>query len=155
MRENFQTHLDDLHELFTISGHNVSLPDISYLYSIIDFRELTQNHSTKFALGHSSRINVKESFKFCFEKVADQIPNMGKNSFYDQIMKTEDFIHAIYPCLEEENYPECKEYCNWHKDFFGKWSRNNFLSVMRYALPQRKLNLEPIIPNEKELAGMY
>ena len=82
---------------------------------------------------------------------------MGKNSFYDQIMKTEDFMHATYPCSleEKENYPECKEYCNWHKDFFGKWSRNNFLTVMRYALPQRKLNLEPIEPNEKELAGIY
>ena len=110
-----------MHQLFTISGHdynNISLPDISYLYSIIDFRELTQNHSTKFALGHSSRINVKQSFKLCFEKVADQIPNMGKNSYYNEIMKTEDFMYASYPCsLEKENFSECKEYCKWHKDF--------------------------------------
>ena len=149
-----------MHQLFTISGHdynNISLPDISYLYSIIDFRELTQNYSTKFALGHSSRINVKQSFKFCFEKVADQIPNMGKNSYYDEIMKTEDFMYTTYPCSleKEENFSECREYCKWHKDFFEKWSRNNFLTVMRYALPQRKLNLEPIERNEKELAGIY
>ena len=85
------------------------------------------------------------------------MPNMGKNSYYDEIMKTEDFMYTTYPCSleKEENFSECREYCKWHKDFFEKWSRNNFLTVMRYALPQRKLNLEPIEPNEKELAGIY
>ena len=43
-------------------------------------------------------------------------------------------------------------YCKWHKSFFSGWSKEKFLTVMRYALPQRKIILEPKLPDEKQLA---
>ena len=56
------------------------------------------------------------------------------------------------PCEEIEKYPLCVAYCKWHKSFFSGWSKEKFLTVMRYALSQRKIILEPKLPDEKQLA---
>ena len=41
--DNFiESIIDKVDQLFTIPEHNISLPDINHLYSMIDFRELSQ-----------------------------------------------------------------------------------------------------------------
>ena len=34
-----------------------------------------------------------------------------------------------------------------------KQNKEDFLTIMRYSLPQRKIALNPILPNEKEIAS--
>ena len=50
------------------------------------------------------------------------------------------------PCLEKRHLHDCREYCQWSNEsqrsnFF---SEKEFISLMKYALPQAK------IPNEQE-----
>ena len=54
--------MKNLHEALTIPGQEISLPDIAYIYSLMDFRELSETRSTKFARGHFSRINLEKTF---------------------------------------------------------------------------------------------
>ena len=37
-----KSHMDKIHQLFTISGENISLPDLAQMYTTMDFRELRQ-----------------------------------------------------------------------------------------------------------------
>ena len=51
---------------------------------------------------------------------------------------------AQSPCRNLEKNPRCIEYCNWHEKTFKEWKKDEFLTVMRYALPQRKMILDAI-----------
>ena len=43
----FNNYMDLLHDIFTIPGQNVSLPDIAYIYSIMDFSQLNKEATFK------------------------------------------------------------------------------------------------------------
>ena len=56
-----------IHKLYTIPEQNQSLPDIAHLYTLFDFRELTQNFTNK---DFSSMDGLDSSFSACFEDMA-------------------------------------------------------------------------------------
>ena len=148
---DIQNNLENVHQMFTFHDQLVSLPDITYLHSIMDFRELSLNYSTKFASGHFSRMNFDASFKNCFDEVANTVPTINKNSYYNQHVTFEAYMN-ILPCAESYNYTQCLKYCTWHKEFLKDWTKEDFFTIMRYALPQRKVSLDPIVPYEKKIA---
>ena len=58
------------------------------------------------------------------------------------------------PCLNVTQHPECIDYCTWHNNYFSTVKMHNFMTLIRYALPQRKLLLDPIsIQHEKDIAS--
>ena len=148
---DFERHLDGLHKLFTLPGHNVSLPDIAYLYSMIDFKELSKKYSANFAKGHLSRMNLALPFRNCIDNVANQLINFEENSYYNQHLKAEEYLD-IFPCLNQTKYPLCNGYCTWHKELFNHISKEEFLTIMKFALPQRSIVLSPNFPTELTLA---
>ena len=155
-----KSYVDRLHQLFTIPGQTVNLPDIAYMYSIMDYREITKNTTFQkwdsgsfFYEPPESLISMKKSFVTCFRSVGNYTSeNFQFENNFDEILITEKYMKKS-PCSELTKYSQCKEYCNWHKDVFNKWSREEFLTVMRYSMPQRKLSLDPILPFEKNIAN--
>ena len=154
-----KSYIDQLHELFTIKGQNVSLPDIAYLYSITDFNALTKD--AVFTIdknGESawepptSLINMKESFVTCFKNVANNESTEVKDKIdFIKGLKSKNFMKKS-PCRKLDKSTKCIEYCNWHERIFKEWGKDEFLTVMRYALPQRKIILDPIGLHEESLA---
>ena len=152
--------MDQLHRFFTIPGQNISLPQIAYLYSLIDFRALVEKpediEGTKIDYKIRTSKSIDERFDKCFIEVANNF-STNKEEIDDpfkNILGAQKPPKAS-PCLSLEKYPQCLDYCRWHKNLFKNWKKKEeFLTVMRYALPQRKLmELDPIIPYEKELAA--
>ena len=162
MKKCEKPYIDRLHQLFTIPGQNVSLPDIAYMYSIMDHKELSKN-STFENIGNNygdalfyeppeSLINLKESFVTCFKTVGNNTSDDTQlDNNFDEILTTELYTDKS-PCSELEKYSQCKEYCNWHKNVFNQRSREEFLTMMRYSMPQRKISLDPILLYEKNIA---
>ena len=59
----------------------------------------------------------------------------------------------VLPCKDLTDYPECSDYCNWHKQYIQKTEKDELLSIMRYAQPQRKITLD-LTKEELKLAGI-
>ena len=149
-----------IHQLFAIPGQNVSLIDIAYLYSIMDFRELSENSTFPWSnlntgsirTPPSSLISMNESFVNCFKGIANNESTEKLNDFsFDEPLRIKLYPEKS-PCSKIEFYPQCIEYCKWHKTLFNGWKKEEFLTIMRYALPQRKIILNPILPHEQNLA---
>ena len=70
-----------------------------------------------------------EDFKHCFE----QVLNLTGNSFgNDAFFKDSTHGQVISPCNTLATNPECKKYCDWHKDIVNnKLSKKELLSLMR------------------------
>ena len=47
------------------------------------------------------------------------------------------------PCTEPIKLKECVEYCKWHEDYTQKRDFQEFLTLMKYGMPQRKWNSNP------------
>ena len=43
----------------------------------------------------------------------------------------------------------CQSYCDWHRTVIEKWNKGNFLNIMKYSVPARKLLPEDITQYEK------
>ena len=49
-----------------------------------------------------------------------------------------------------DQYPDCIDYCNWHQNAFKYLKKEEFLTVMKHALPQRKIVSDSdVMTNEK------
>ena len=157
--------IDQLHELFTLPGHNVSLPSIAHLYSIGDYRELSTNSSIlvkgkkdtnakEEIVSPPSLVEIKASFISCFSDVTSNNSEKVVDWFHDD--KYERYDHQNYkhalPCMNLEKYLNCIEYCTWHRNLFSEWKKEEFLTVMRYSSPQRKILLDPIKQYEQKIA---
>ena len=155
-----------LDHLFTIPGKNMSLPDISYLYSLIDFRVILenefygQNPKSKYSgypyaypsIYGSDKETKKSFFVNCIKSISDELTKKTKENNFENINFSQNHT-PILPCMNTNENPACAEYCNWHRNYFKKLTdMKDFMTIMGYALPQRKLFLESIKPNEKELA---
>ena len=151
-------YFDQFHKLFTIPGQNVSLIDIAYIYSLIDFNQLSKN--TRFSKNDKdeiwgpppSLVSIKNSFLSCFKDVTNNDHGEIKNDFdfYEYLAFKK--YSGTSPCTKLEIQSQCTEYCNWHKRLFNALQKEEFLTIMRYALPQRKIILDPILPYEQKLA---
>ena len=150
-----------LHDIFTMPNERVSLPDIAFMYSLMDFKSLNkmgsdmytppkhiQEECGDFDLFCNSEFKRVSSFKECFDKFTNDKTSKTEESYYHKVIKD----YRILPCLDMKSYPECSEYCNWHKEFFDKWFMEDFMTVMSFAQPQRKLT-KTVTPTQNKLAG--
>ena len=128
--------LMDFNDLFMLPEQNLSLPDIALLYTANDFRVIDTNdhYENSHQLNHSLR---------------DCLEHIRTNSF-DEVTHVEVFTHkelsnadAKYmkpsPCFNLTKFPKCNQYCRSHRHFFEKVKNSEFLTIMKYAMPQRKL----------------
>ena len=142
--------LDQIYKIFTFPDQSVSLPVISYIYSLTDFKSLIDIHSQFISSG------IKESFMKCFTTVVKNASNTKeyehKQMSFAQILEPLNKLQTS-PCMNPDQFPQCMEYCTWHKNLFHDLKKSDFLTIMRYGLPQRKMALNPILPNEKEIAA--
>ena len=141
---------NELHQLFTISGNNLSLPDISYLYAMKDIRAINNNDFPKSGSGlPPPLINLEESFISCFTDLANNISNT-QEIFLGHAHKSQINMN-FFPCRHLEEFPKCLDYCISHKNLINELDNTEFLTVMRYAQPQQKISLDPIFLHEKKL----
>ena len=179
------TFMQNLDQLFTIPGEEVSLIDVSYLYTLNDLSDF-QNPSTVLYLEEFQSVSpyvkingthfkfneglwpkagfdpppvhvtLKKSFYDCaniYIKKMNLHYQIGKG-YYDEVSMPENrFGNFSSPCENLDVYSTCSEYCKWHKKFFEDWKREDFLTMMKFATPQRRILLKPSTPDkERKLA---
>ena len=163
------------HESFTIHGTNVSLPDVTYLYSLRDIKIADSMLGANFdddkvkktfaGIGPSqllayntppSELNIPPNFKSCIKDINNSFKNIRE---YDNLRQfpyheSEKSSSNLFPCNNEQaKNGSCAEYCNWHQKIIQKWPKKQFLSLMKYSIPTRKMKPIPIGHHEKSLIG--
>ena len=153
-----------MQKLFTIPGQNMSLPNIAHMYSIVDFMELSKNTLPNFDNDNweyndnwdppPSLMGNKVSFVNCFKDIAGNtlhLKDKDRFTFVEESSSLKFFRQS--PCKTLDKYPQCKEYCIWHKNLIDGMEREEFLTIMSYALPQRTMaTLTQNEPYENNLA---
>ena len=74
-----------------------------------------------------------------------------EDDYYETYLGYNEYQN-MHPCRDLEHYPSCTEYCIWHKNLFESIDRKEFLTIMRYGSPQRKIILDAVETHEKNLA---
>ena len=161
--------LQTLHHQFNNERTNISLMDIAYLYSIDDFTVLLNMNINQYKVlslfgPPSSRrhnpIPIHEYMNTkvfeCVKEVCNKTSNLRNCKLIiadDDLDKRKDGSPLeVFPCSDIDAYPKCIDYCNWHKEYFIN-NRKNFLTIMKYSKPQRKMTLKPTLA-ERELSEM-
>ena len=148
--DNLENIVRKFHQLYTVPEHgddSLSLPEIAYLYSLIDFKFLGQ-----LAPSYAPVFGLHSLYLDCVDDIIDRMPDSSTNSYYDQGQNYQNQWHTL-PCMNLDQYPKCVEYCNWHQRFFNnKEFKKDFLTIMRYAQPYGKIMMNPIGNHEQKLA---
>ena len=126
-----------------ISDSELNIIAISHIYTLNDFEQFKRSglfsFENKLYLG-----GVPNQFQNCFNAMYKEYYGEEDTENFESF---EDNNHTINssPCLyiNNEKHP-CFSYCNWHKKFFdlGIATKQEFLSMMKYAQPQRKMILQ-------------
>ena len=101
----------------------------------MDFKILeTQSH-----FKDSQQLNM--SLNACIEDVRSSIfDNESTSEMYiDTPLENSAKYMEPSPCSNLTKFPKCNHYCTWHKNFFENIPNHEFLTIMNYALPQRKI----------------
>ena len=127
-----------VNNIFTLPEQSLSLVDIALIYTANDFRVINKNHH----FDGSKQLN--QSLRGCLKDVHTTF-NAGKNMDNVNVeLGTDKYIHHTEkyleqsPCLNLKKFPTCSHYCTLHEKFFEKIPLIEFLTLMRYAMPQRK-----------------
>ena len=133
-----------LHQLFTLPKQHLSLPYIASLYSVNDYRAL--------AIDKDFDVEFHGLMKSCIEEVAnDAFGNHNTDLFFKEEVNPWNYIEPS-PCLANNtSYKSCNNYCKWHNTYFKELNKTDFITLMKYAIPQRKLSLS-LTQAEQELA---
>ena len=110
------------------------LPEIAQLYSSMDFIVLTKNSSYL--------ADVQENFVNCFKHVqaSKKLSNTKKKVLFDN--EDEGIFVEKSICHDKIVDLECEDYCKWHHDVIKNMDKKQFLEIMKYSMPQRKLFLD-------------
>ena len=124
-----------VNNLFKLPKQNISLTDIAVVYTAMDYSIFnTEGH-----FDDSPELN--NSLKACLEDV--QAKSFHEETTTDMFINKDIGISAKYmepsPCLNLTKFPKCNHYCTWHKKLFEDMPKNDFLTIMKYGLPQRKI----------------
>ena len=143
--------------IWTGSGQELCLPNIAHLLAITNINVLKPDFFDESdpQIDPIIRFETLEpEFMECFAKVTKNDTIQTNQYFYSVTLDSMDFDqHARLVCNDKmEKFPECQSYCAWHQDLFQKWSRDEFLIVMKYALPQTRVVLKSVSDQEKILA---
>ena len=79
---------------------------------------------------------MQESFQKCFKKAIES-SNYKSN----------------LPCNKPIEFEECVDYCEWHENFVQNRNLQDFLTMMKYGMPQRKWISQPKSDIEQKLAA--
>ena len=115
----------------------LSLPDIALIYTAKDFRVIDTKH-----LEDSQQLN--QYLKDCLEDTnsdAFQGENIEKVHIGSKYKSGHAALKYLKPspCLNLKKTSKCSQYCTWHKHFFEDMPKREFLTLMTYARPQRKI----------------
>ena len=132
--------INQLRQLFTFQNQDLSMPMIAFLYSANDFKTHSFLTSDDF-FDVENDLGVEKSLKICISNVtsSDVFSYEAKN-FRTEKIKYPKYIQPS-PCMNVSKYPQCSQYCNWHSKYFKEWSKDEFITLMKYASPQRKSSL--------------
>ena len=149
-----QVFMEYLDQLFTVPKEAISLIDMSYLYSLKDlnaFKQAAEDKNTWFPPPINVTMNV--SLQSCIEKHM-QAMNLNYKTengfFFDEMEPENNYENFSSPCKELNEHQICSDYCKWHKDFFNKWKQEDFLTLMKYGVPQRSIFLNPSTPDKEQ-----
>ena len=149
-----QDDVDELYKIFSPLDSELNLLAISDFYTTNGFTQLGKSNPflywERLYLG-----GIPKEFHDCFINMHNEYHGDGdineQQSFEETEIKT-SFLKPS-PCLNISDNHTCQKYCQWHNSFFN-WNVINkmeFLSLMKYSLPQRKLVLPPITEAERNL----
>ena len=122
----------ELHQSFTLPGQNLSAPHIAALYSANDFRAL--------AIDKDIDVDFSTMMESCIKEVKSvTFDNHDMELFLEDEVNPLLYIE-VSPCLNNNDtrYQSCNSYCKWHNTYFKDLPKNEFLNMMKYAVPQRK-----------------
>lgn len=155
MQKTYDEYLKVINEKFTVPNQNLSLPEIAYLFTLNDLQSLLKDDLSYGSSFHTRGLDppaldkdnyLPASFLDCFAVTSNATGNQKKIlQFGDDDLMTP--IHKqikLFPCSNLKQYPQCKEYCMWHGKFASmkKESLQEFLTFMKYAIPQRKMQMQ-------------
>ena len=149
-----------VHHYFTIANYNISLPEISFLYSTMNDDILTQmikkeyndqNEKLPDQWSPSEFLNIPDTFKACFKSKneAGSVKGSGNSIAGDFIPKGNGIKPSI--CANLTIPSKCSAYCNWHAEVIQKQSKKTVVSLMGLSLPPRKGVLEPLTSGHSDL----
>ena len=114
------------HEFFKIKDEDlVSVVDVPHLFSVKNVSALLEPSFFPLA---------QESFRTCFDLVLQNHEEMK------------------FPCSSPIKHQECTEYCDWHSEYVQGTNFDEFLTLMKYELPQRKQRSNQVIEVESNIA---
>ena len=135
----------EIDKVFTLPNCNVSLQNIVQLYSTLNSDVLSgDNDILK---------ETKPEFLNCFDAVYDVPEEQTSTGFYDETnLMAMNKSKFNSPCEKNQFITECKKYCKWHVVFFNGILRQDFLSLMKYSLPQPRIVFNNHFETEQEMA---
>ena len=127
-----------VNDVFTLPEQNLSLPDIALIYTANDFRVINKNNH----FDGSKQLN--KSLRDCLQDFHTHTIDSKKtqNLEIGSIKYVIDYSNKDMepsPCLNLKKFPKCSYYCTLHEHFFEKTPLREFTTLMRYAMPQRKI----------------
>ena len=135
-----------INDIFTIPKQNITLSDIALVYTAMDFRILSKKKVQMWTMGlekgqFDDSPQLNNYLKSCLEEV--QSKTLEKQTTLEKYINKHIGYNAKYmepsPCFNLETFPTCKQYCTWHRNFFQEIPKNEFLTIMKYSIPQRKI----------------
>ena len=123
---------------FILPKQNLSLPNIALIFAANDYRLInTKSHiegnpQLNDYLG-DCLIDVLNSSVF-----AKETEKLDFGARYSIHQDTNQYVEPS-PCLNLNKFPRCSKYCTWHQLFFEDVQKEKFLTLMTYAIPQRKI----------------
>ena len=131
LKPECQSYINAVNEFFTFPGDDLSLPDMAHIFTAYDPRQVVLEAIS----------DINESILNCFQMVSEELlPKVKKSALKNiDILEDQSTEYFSSPCLETEKYPQCNVYCNWHKKVLQRFTKKEFLTIMKYSLPQRKV----------------
>ena len=108
--------LNQMKNLIRLKEIDIDLSSLSKTFMVDDFKHINLDSNN-------------DDFKQCFEHVLNFTGTSFEN---DAFFKDSTHGQVMSPCNNSETIPECKKYCDWHKDIVtNKISKKELLSLMR------------------------
>ena len=113
-----------LSNLVTVEETDLDLLQLVFYLGINDFHNM--NYRKVNAEGHEPKLSFA-----CVKKVTEQFRK--HENPHDELVESVPYI-ARSPCFELENFPQCKEYCEWFSKVIKTVSKKELLTLMRFVL---------------------
>lgn len=157
----------DIDDIFTQIGHNVSMLDIITMYNSMNVRSLQVSTPARYLEpepcdytdlfssctyeGNQRKIRISE-FTDCFEEVK-AVSQYLQNEHWTSLKEFGgDNDKLMLPCRNKSRFSTCAEYCTWHEIFFAKRTKQEFLTMMKYSIPQGRMAVD-LTEEEAKLSG--